>query len=296
MRIAPIVATVLLASAAFAEPKEPKLETQKLAGSLYLLTGPGGNVVVLVGKDGAVLVDDELAPVTPQLKQAVAKLTPKPVRFVLNTHWHGDHTGGNPVLGGEGAVIVAHDNVRKRLSTEQFIELFKRTVPPTPEPGLPVITFADSLAVHLDGEDIDVVHVEPAHTDGDSLVWFKKANVIHMGDTYVTGFPFVDLSSGGNIEGFIRAADRAMALGNAATRFVPGHGVVADRAQLTAFRDMLVTIRDRVHKLMAAGKSLAEIQAARPTAEFDARWGTEFINGKQLVETIYRSPPIARAR
>ncbi len=268
---------------------EEKLETHKLTDSLYLITGPGGNIALLVGKDGALLVDDQIAPMTPQLKKAVAEVTPKPVRFVVNTHWHADHTGGNPVLGGEGAVIVAHDNVRKRVSTDQFMAQFNRKVAALPESGWPVVTFAESVSLHFDGEDLDITHVDPAHTDGDSIVHFRKANVIHTGDTYVSaGYPFIDASSGGSVEGFVRAADRVLGMANAATHIIPGHGPVSDRAKLKSWRDMVVTIRDRVKKLAAAGKSLADVQAAKPTAEFDATWGKAFITGPMLVEAIYK--------
>jgi cyclase len=276
-----------------AEPpaeKAEKLETLKLTEGLYLITGPGGNIALMVGTSGVFLVDDQIAPMTPQLKKAIAAVTPKPVRLVFNTHWHGDHTGGNAVLGGEGAIIVAHENVRKRMSSEQFSAMFNRKVPPSPEPALPVITFSDSLAFHLNGDDIEVVHAEPAHTDGDSIVFFKKANVLHMGDTFMSsGYPFIDLSSGGSVDGIIKAADRGLALAQPSTKIIPGHGPVADREKLKSYRDMVVTIRDRVKKLAAAGKSLAEVQATNPSAEFDAAWGTAFIRGPQLIETIYQS-------
>lgn len=270
------------------QPPE-KLETQKLTEGLYLITGPGGNIALMVGNSGVFLVDDQIAPMTAQLKKAVAAVTPKPVRFIFNTHWHGDHTGGNVVFGSEGAVIVAHENVRKRLSTEQFIAMFNKKVPPSPEPALPVITFSDSLAFHLNGDDIEVVHVDPAHTDGDSIVYFKKANVLHMGDTFTsTGYPFIDLSSGGSVEGFVKAADRALVLAQPTTKIIPGHGPVGDREKLKSYRDMIVTIRDRIKKLSAAGKTLAEVQAAKPTAEYDVAWGGAFIRGPQLVEAIFK--------
>jgi cyclase len=281
---------VTLGAVSAAEPKpDEKLETQKLTEGLHLITGPGGNIALLVGKDGALLVDDQVAPMTPQLKKAVAAVTSKPVRFVFNTHWHGDHTGGNAVLGGEGVVIVAHDNVRKRLSTEQFMKMFNRKVPPAPEAAWPVITFADSISFHFAGEDIDIQHIEPAHTDGDSMVHFRKANVIHMGDTFVSaGYPFIDISSGGSVDGFVRAADRALQIAQPTTKIIPGHGPVSDRAKLKAYRDMIVTIRDRIKKLIAEGKTLDQIQAAKPTAEFDAVWGGAFIRPAQLVETVYQ--------
>ena len=291
-RIASLVAVTLFLSSAAARAQQPppeKLETQKLAEGLSLISGAGGNVALMVGPSGVLLVDDKVAPATPELQQAIAAVTPKPVRFVFNTHWHGDHTGGNAVLGGAGAVIVAHDNVLKRLSSKQFVAMMKKEIPPAPAAALPVITFADSMAFHLNGDDIEIVHVDPAHTDGDSFVFFKKANVLHMGDTYFSaGYPFIDLSSGGSVDGYVKAADRAIAMTQASTKIIPGHGPVANRDKLRGFRDMIVTIRDRVKKLAAAKKTLAEVQAARPSAEYDATWGKAFISGPQFVETIYK--------
>lgn len=285
----------VVAARAWAAPPRETLETRQLAPSLYLITGAGGNVVLMVGPDGVFLVDDKVAPMTPALRQAIGRVTNKPVRFVFNTHWHADHTGGNAVLGAGGAVIVAHDNVRKRLSSDQVIAQFHQKVPASPPAALPVITFADSLSFHLNGDDIDVVHLAPAHTDSDSMVRFARANVIHTGDTYVSmGYPFVDRSSGGHIDGFIQAADRVLALARPDTKIIPGHGPLSDRAQLEAWRHMIVTIRARVYKLAAAGKTLAEVQAARPTAEFDAKWGHAFISGPQLVEAIYADAPKKR--
>jgi cyclase len=281
----------LVATAAVAAENAPpeKLETQKLTDNIWLITGPGGNIALMTGATGTFIVDDQIAPMTPQLKKAVAAVTPKPVRFVFNTHWHGDHTGGNVAFGSDGALIVAHDNVRKRMSTEQFVAMVNKTVPPSPEPALPVITFADSLSFHVNGDDIQVVHVEPAHTDGDSIVFFKKANVLHMGDTFFSfGYPFVDLSSGGSVDGYVRAADRALAMAQPTTKIIPGHGPVVDIKRLKTYRDMIATIRDRIKKLVAAGKSLDQVQAAKPTAEFDAEWGGAFIKPDKFVETVYQ--------
>lgn len=292
-RIASLVAVSLLWSAAGARAQPPpppeKLETQKLADGLWVVSGAGGNVTLMVGPGGVLLVDDKLAPATGELKKAIAAVTPKPVRFVFNTHWHGDHTGGNAVFGGEGAVIVAHENVRKRLSTKQLVALMNKEVPASPEPALPVITFADSLAFHLNGDDLEIVHVDPAHTDGDSIIHFKKANVIVMGDTYFSmGYPFIDTSSGGSVDGYVKAADRVLAIAQPSTKIVPGHGPVTDRQKLRVFRDMIATIRDRIKKLAAEGKTLAEVQAARPSADYDATWGKAFIGGPPFVETIYK--------
>jgi cyclase len=292
MRIRPpiVVALVLsLVSVVRAQPNmEEKLETQKLTDTLYLVTGPGGNVAVLIGTTGLLLVDDQVPPMSTKLKQTIAQISPKPVRFVINTHWHFDHTGGNPVFGGDGAVIVAHDNVRKRVSTEQFMKFFNRKMPPIAPEGWPVLTFAQSISFHIDGEDIDVLHVDPAHTDGDSIVHFRKSNIIHTGDTFLSaGYPFVDLWSGGSSDGILRACDRVMAMAQPTTRIIPGHGPLSDTTKVKSFRDMLATIRERVRKQVADHKTLADVQAAKPTADYDATWGNYFIQGSQLVETLY---------
>ena len=243
-----------------------------IQGGVYVITGAGGNIGLSTGKDAAFLVDDQFAPLTPKLLAAVAGVTPKPVRFVVNTHWHFDHTGGNENVGKTGAVLVAHDNARRRMSTGQFIEFLKRTEPPAAVAALPVVTFTDSVTFHLNDEEITAFHVSPAHTDGDVIVYFANANVVHMGDTFILpGYPFIDLSSGGNANGVIEAADRVLALCNAQTKVIPGNGgPVSDCPTLKAYRDMIATVRDRVRAAMRDGKSLADIQAMKPSAEFDA--------------------------
>jgi glyoxylase-like metal-dependent hydrolase (beta-lactamase superfamily II) len=249
-----------------------------------------------VGDDGLFVIDDEIQPMTPKLKIALATLSNKPVRFVVNTHWHGDHTGGNPTLAAAGAVIVAQDNVRKRLSVDQvrtFLgkSMTTRALPPA---ALPVVTFTDDVTLYLNGDEIHVIHVAPAHTDGDSIVHFKKANVIHTGDTVTNGYPLVDIESGGTFEGFIAAADRILALADDATKIIPGHGPLMTKADLVAYRQMLVEARDRIGKLMAAKKTVDEIKAAKPMADFDARWGQGFIKSDLLIEEVWKTHPAAK--
>ncbi|MFI5311732.1 MAG: MBL fold metallo-hydrolase [Gemmatimonadales bacterium] len=250
-----------------------QVRTTALAKGVYMLAGAGGNMGLSVGDDAVFLVDDEYAPLTPKIRAAIAALSSKPVRFVLNTHWHFDHTGGNKDHGEAGALIVAHDNVRKRMSTDQFIEALKRTEPAAPKAALPVVTFNDTVTFHLNGDDVLAFHVAPAHTDGDVIVVFRSANVVHMGDVFLSaGFPFVDLSSGGSINGFIAAADRVLPIIDANTRVIPGHGPLSDRARLKEFRDMLYVMRDRMKKEVAAKHTIEQVLASNITADYDKAW------------------------
>lgn len=267
-----------------------QVRSQALRGGVYMLTGAGGNIALSVGADAAFIIDDQYAPLSNKILAAIKAITPLPVKFVMNTHWHFDHTGGNENMGKAGAILVAHDNVRKRLSADQFVEFLKRAEKAAPPVALPVVTFTDSIAFHVNGEELVAFHVPKAHTDGDAIVHFTKANVIHMGDTYVRyGYPFVDISSGGNVSGIVTAADRALAVCNADTKVIPGHGAVADCGSLKTYRDMIATIRDRVAAAIRAGKSLDAIKAEKPTAEFDAKVGGTFVSPDQFVEFTYRS-------
>jgi glyoxylase-like metal-dependent hydrolase (beta-lactamase superfamily II) len=246
-----------------------------VAGSVHMLVGSGGNIGLVVGDDATFIVDDQYAPLTEKVLAAIRAITPTPVKFVLNTHWHFDHTGGNENIGKAGALIVAHENVRRRMSTEQFIEALNRREPPSPRGALPVVTFSDTVSFHLNGDSIVVFHVAPAHTDGDAIVMFARANVVHMGDVFVSDrFPFVDRSSGGSIHGFISAADRVIAATNDRTKIIPGHGPLADRARLRAYRDMLYTMRERMQKEVAARRTIDQVLASRITADYDAQWAS----------------------
>lgn len=267
-----------------------EIESHPVADGVWMLTGAGGNLGVSAGEDGVFLIDDQFAPLTEKIRAAIAKLDDGPIRFVVNTHWHSDHTGGNENLGNAGALIVAHENVRERMSVEQFMERFGRTVPASPKAALPVVTYDESVTFHLNGDRIHAFHVPPAHTDGDSLVHFREANVIHMGDTFFAGgYPFVDLGSGGSVRGVIAAADRALELADAETKIIPGHGPLSDRAALQEYRDMLASVVAAVEPLVAEGKSLEEVRAAKPSAAFDEAWGGGFIDAPTFVETVYQS-------
>lgn len=266
------------------------IKTIPAGAGVHMLVGSGGNIALAVGEDFAFLVDDQYAPLSVKILAAIRATTGKPVRFLVNTHWHGDHAGGNENMAKAGVIIVAHDNVRTRMSTDQFIEAFKSTVPASPKGALPVVTFAQSVTFHLGNETVHVVHVPPAHTDGDAIVHFTRANTIHMGDTYFNGrYPFIDLSSGGSFEGVIRAAEAGLQYSNDSTKVIPGHGALATRADLMRYRDVMAAVRDRVAALIKQGKTKEQVIAAKPTAEWDATWGTGFMKPDVFLGIVYDS-------
>jgi len=265
-----------------------EIVTTKVTPGLYMLQGAGGNIGVSVGEDAVFLIDDQYAPLTPKIKAAVAALSSKPIKFVVNTHWHGDHTGGNENLGSGGTLIVAHDNVRRRMSTEQFNQFFNSKTPAAPRAALPVVTFAESVRFHLNGEEIHALHVPAAHTDGDAVIHFVNANTVHTGDIFFNGlYPFIDVASGGGIDGMISAVDTLLAMVKDDTRIIPGHGPLASRADLQTYREMLVGVRASVRALVDAGKTSAEAVAAKPTAAHDAKWGGGFLNPEQFTALVY---------
>jgi glyoxylase-like metal-dependent hydrolase (beta-lactamase superfamily II) len=250
-----------------------QVRTTHVAGSVYMLQGSGGNIGLSVGDDAVFVVDDQFAPLTRKILAAIAEITPKPVKFVINTHWHSDHTGGNENLGQAGAVIYAHDNVRKRMTTGGFIEALNATVAPSSPAALPVITFTDAVTFHINGDSVTVTHVPPAHTDGDAIIYFTKANVVHMGDTFHNaGLPFADLTSGGSLNGFITAADKVLAMTNAQTKIIPGHGPIADRARLQAWRNATIALRDRIRTLISTGKTVEQIIELNIGAQYAKDW------------------------
>lgn len=300
----PLLALVVMPVAADAvrkqEPSKPATATtpaaaeeivvkvDQISGPVYMLTGRGGNIGLCIGDDGVFMIDDQYAPLTPAIRQAIAQITDDPVRFVLNTHWHSDHTGGNENFGELGAVIVAHDKVRQRLASDQFMPFMDRQVPASPPGALPVVTFNDTVSFHMNGNTIRAFHVAGAHTDGDAIVHFDTADVVHMGDVFWNGFyPFIDTHSGGSIRGVIAAVDVVLGLIGEETAVIAGHGPLGDRAALVVYRDMLQDVADRIQTLIEEGKSLDEIQLASPTSDWDGEWGNGFIKPEAFVRMVH---------
>ena len=268
-----------------------QIRTQSLGGGIYMLMGQGGNIGLSVGEDGVFIVDDQFAPLTDKILAAIAEITSESVRFVFNTHWHGDHTGGNENLGRTGALIVAHENVRYRLSMDQVLERIGRPAaesPAVPEGAWPVVTFTEDVTFHLNGDELHAFHVENAHTDGDAIVHFKRANVVHMGDTFFRDrFPFIDTATGGSIDGMIAASGTALAVMDGETQVIPGHGALSNREDLRRYRDALKTMRDAVADLMEQGRSLEQIVAARPIRAQAEAWGQSEEAEASFVATIH---------
>ena len=261
-----------------------------LSDTVTMLKGQGGNIAVSAGEDGVFIIDDQLKPLTDQLLAAIREIDDRPIRFVINTHYHGDHVGGNEALGKAGSVIVAHDNIRVRMASDQFNHFFDETTPAYPKEALPVVTFSDRVTLHMNGEPVTAHHVPRGHTDGDSIVHFQDSNVLHMGDIFFNGlYPYIDLDGGGTIGGMIAAVDLGIVLSDEETRVIPGHGPLSDRAGLVEYRQFLVTARDNVQALIDEGMSLQEVIAAKPTEDWDQELGGIWITPEQLVTFIFNS-------
>src|SRR5690348_9577967 len=263
-----------------------EVKATKVAGNVYMLEGAGGNIGVSVGDDGILIVDDQFAPLADKIRAALKGIADKKLKFILNTHWHGDHTGGNVAFGPE-ATIIAHDNVRKRLATEQ--KVLGQTTPASPKEALPVITFDQSLSVHFNGEDIRAIHFPHGHTDGDSVIFFSASNVVHLGDDFFAGrFPFVDLESGGSVEGLITNIAALLEKIPAGAKLIPGHGPISTLDDLKAYHRMLVETTSIVRQKIAAGKTLTQIKSESLPAEWNS-WGAGFIKTDMWLELVYRS-------
>jgi glyoxylase-like metal-dependent hydrolase (beta-lactamase superfamily II) len=279
-----------LSFSAFAQERNfdaVQIKTTKVADSIYMLEGEGGNIGVSAGEDGVFLIDDQFAPLTPKITAAVKAISDKPIRFLLNTHWHGDHVGGNENLGKAGVVIIAHDNVYKRMSVGGAIQLLKQNYAPYPKAALPAISFSQSATFHLNGDDVTSTHLPPAHTDGDSFVRFTKANVIHTGDVFAAyRYPFIDPESGGSVKGVIRAIDILLPLLDDNTKVIPGHGGLSTKKDVLAYRNMISRVVGRIEPMAKAGKTLEQVIAAKPMREFDEEWG-KFRKPDAFVEIVY---------
>lgn len=284
-----IICIVFMGTFAFAKPDYSKVEikTIELTPNLYMLMGAGGNIGLSTGKNGAFLIDDQYAPLTKKILNAISEITDSPVKFLVNTHWHSDHTGGNENMGKGDTIIVAHDNVRKRMSKGQLMKVFNFTVPPAPGIALPVVTFPASLTFHWNDETIEVVHFPNSHTDGDAAIFFKNANVIHAGDLFFNGiYPFIDAGSGGSLTGMMASVDMILKRSDSETKIIPGHGPLATIEDLKAYREMLSIVHDRILEMLNSGKSVEEIIAAKPTADLDGKWGKGFLKPDQWVGIV----------
>ena len=283
---------IAIAPAACAQEQDfaaVEIETIPVAENIYMLVGEGGNIGVAVTTEGVFLIDDQFAPLTDKIRAAVAELSSDPIRYLVNTHWHFDHTGGNENLGSTGTTIVAHDRVRDRLSTDQFITAFQRDIPASPAAALPEITYSDRTTFHLGDQTVRIIHFPNAHTDGDSVIHFVEAKALHAGDIFFNKrYPFIDYSSGGSIDGMILAVDRILEMVEPDMPIIPGHGPLARRDDLIFYRELLVDVRNKARAALAAGQSLEDFIASKPTAEYDAVWGVDFLSPEQFLTIVYQ--------
>lgn len=283
-----VLAVLLAQPGGIVYAEEVEVKATKVSEQVYFVTGKGGNIGLFIGKDGTFLVDDQFAPLTEKIIEAIKSVGGEHPKFLINTHYHGDHTGGNEKLGAEGTLIFSHHNVRERLQAGSFIRAFNNKRDPVGKDGLPVVTFSEDIAFHLNGDTIEVIHTPHAHTDGDSFIHFKKANVIHAGDILFNGFyPFIDVQHGGSLKGMIAAADHLLILANENTKIIAGHGPVADKKALKDYRDMLATAYERLRGLKEGGKSAEEAIAEAPLSDLEESWGDGLFDGARWIEIIY---------
>lgn len=291
-----LLALLLVPCTLLAQPNwdTVKIRPLKLADNLYMMTGSGGNMALLTGSEGNLLIDDQYAPLSDKIKAAIADLDPWPVRIVINTHLHGDHSGGNENFRKVGATLMAHDNVRARMMKES-VNRQGNTVPPRDKEAWPMVTFDKRLNVHLNGEDLELIHLDKGHTDGDVVIFFRKANVLHTGDAFVRyGYPFIDVGSGGGFGPFIHQLDLIYNLANDETRIIPGHGALATRADVKALREKLEDIGNKVKAAMKKGTKVEDIPGLGITDKYEAELGKGFTKGKDFVLLIaeyYKSNP-----
>ena len=282
-----IILLFLISFSLNSQKKEVKIEPTKLTEQVYMLKGQGGNIGLFIGDDAVFMIDDQFAPLTPKILLAIKQITDKPVSYLINTHWHGDHTGGNENMEKEGALIVAHDNVRKRMSLEQVVR--GKTKKASPKSALPVITFSKDMMMHINNDDILITHVHSSHTDGDAFVYFTSNNVLHLGDAYFQGkFPYIDLDSGGSIDGYISGIEKAILLSDDNTKIIPGHGNISSKAELKSYLVMLKTIRENIQKEINNGKTIEEVVENKSLTE-NFKSFSGWINEERIKSTIYKS-------
>lgn len=283
------IVLVFISQGSFAQGEwdEVEIKAIKISDNIHMLQGRGGNIMVQTGEEGVLIIDSQFAPLSEKIHAAVRELSDGPIQYLLNTHWHGDHTGGNEAMSNHGATIIAHENVLKRMSEEQFMKAFSRTVPPSPENARPDITFSDDMTINFNGERGLIFHFENGHTDGDAVIFFPKSNVIHLGDLYFQDrYPFIDISSGGSMDGVLKALNSILFIINDKTTIIPGHGTLSNRKELIHYRHVLQTLRDNVHDAMADGKTQEEIEAMPVGGEYEEAFGAKWIKAKDLVNVI----------
>ena len=291
----PLIALLLIlftitAHPVLAQDKPVEYKPTPLSDTVTMIQGRGGNIAVSAGEDGVFVIDDQYSHLVDQLLAAIGKVSDEPIRFVINTHYHGDHVGGNEVVGQSGGVIIAHDNIRKRMSSDQFNYFWNSTTPAWPGDALPVVTFNDRVTLHLNGEPVTAYHVPRGHTDGDSIIHFPESNIVHMGDIFFYGlYPFIDLDGGGTVQGMIAGVELGLELSDENTRVIPGHGSLTDRAGLLSYHAMLVEMQGIVQGMIDQGMSLQEVVAANPTLKWDKELGNSFIKPDSLAVFLYNS-------
>jgi glyoxylase-like metal-dependent hydrolase (beta-lactamase superfamily II) len=295
------LATLVMTAALLAPPalhaqdySKVEIKAEKLNDTTWMLVGAGGNIGLSAGADAVFLIDDQFAPLAPKIKAAIAAITSKPVQFLLNTHFHFDHTGGNEAFGSSGTLIVAHDNVRKRMTSDQLISFVGNSSEQkaSPKAALPVVTVPASISFHINGEEVQAFHAPRAHTDGDLIVHFKGGDVVHMGDVFFNGsYPFIDTGSGGTADGMVAAHDRVIALATDKTKIIPGHGPLADKVALQRTRNMIATVAQRIKDLRLSGKTDEQVRAAKPAADYDELWGKGFIKPDAFVQMMLNALP-----
>ena len=282
--------SIALAIPGVATAQEQKLDVNTLRENLHMLSGKGGNIGLFTGPDGTFLIDDQMAPVGQLLKQTIKELGGEQPRFLLNTHYHFDHTGGNEAIGNADTAIVSHDNVRKRLESGSTISAFNAKTPPAPTSALPIVTFSESMHFNLNGQTLHTVHFPHAHTDGDSVVYFEETNIVHTGDIFFNGlYPFIDVENGGSLAGTIAAVQKLIETTDEKTQIIPGHGPLASRADLIAYQDMLTFANASMRDLKKAGKTVEQAIAADPMADYDAKWSGGLFTTEKWISLLYVS-------